>query len=186
MSIEDGARKCINCDTWQNWRGHLNFSVPVLTLLLSILTIGLTAGRELYKEITWKPEVAIISSALRGAAANSREFNYLLVEIRNFEDVDVDVSQVSCRSKIKNNHAGEPQSWSLELGFAVNHNPSRSRSITVKSQTSNVHEIELRGQIGEVPDINDILETVPVVCIATFYVRTDKYEIGFEPYIRSI
>ena len=57
--IDTRAVKCTYCDTWQNWRGYLNFSVPVLSLLLAILSVTFSSGREFYEYITSTPNVHV-------------------------------------------------------------------------------------------------------------------------------
>jgi hypothetical protein len=42
--IAQSARKCIHCDTYQDWRGYLAFSSTVLALLVALLSVATVAG----------------------------------------------------------------------------------------------------------------------------------------------
>ena len=47
----DGARKCIHCDSFQDWRRHLNISSTVLALmiaLISVISLSYPIFRELW------------------------------------------------------------------------------------------------------------------------------------------
>ena len=51
---------CTECTSWQNWRGQLNLSVPVLSLLLALATVVFSSGREFYQAITYKPNLDVL------------------------------------------------------------------------------------------------------------------------------
>jgi len=51
---------CTECTSWQNWRGKLNLSVPVLSLLLALATVIFSSGREFYQAITYKPNLDVL------------------------------------------------------------------------------------------------------------------------------
>lgn len=38
--IEDEASKCVHCDSFQNWRRHLNISTSVLSLLVALTSVS--------------------------------------------------------------------------------------------------------------------------------------------------
>ncbi len=41
--IEPGATKCVHCESFQNWKRHLQFSSTVLSLLIALFSVaGLT------------------------------------------------------------------------------------------------------------------------------------------------
>ena len=42
--IANSARKCIHCDTYQDWRRYLTFSSTVLALLVALLSVATVAG----------------------------------------------------------------------------------------------------------------------------------------------
>lgn len=37
--IEDGAIKCVHCDSYQNWRKYIQFSNTVLSLLVALISV---------------------------------------------------------------------------------------------------------------------------------------------------
>ena len=51
------AKLCAECGHWQNWQSNVGFSVPVLSLLLAIVTVVFSSGREFYEYVTEKPKV---------------------------------------------------------------------------------------------------------------------------------
>jgi hypothetical protein len=51
---------CTECNSWQNWRSKLNFSVPVLSLLLALMTVIFSSGREFYQAITYTPKLDVL------------------------------------------------------------------------------------------------------------------------------
>lgn len=45
--IEDGASKCLHCDSQQNWRRHLGFSSTILSLLIALGSVTALAIQNL-------------------------------------------------------------------------------------------------------------------------------------------
>lgn len=64
--IEKGATKCIHCDSYQNWRRHINVSSTVLALLVALISVLTTS-------------IPIIKNALVG------ENSDILVIYQNYE-----------------------------------------------------------------------------------------------------
>jgi hypothetical protein len=63
QDIPAAALKCTHCDAWQNWRGALSFSIPVLSLLLAILSVVFSSGRQFLEWLTYAPKVdAVVSN----------------------------------------------------------------------------------------------------------------------------
>ncbi|RXG85621.1 hypothetical protein [Bradyrhizobium vignae] len=92
---------CTECSSWQNWRGLLNFSVPVLSLLLALATVIFSSGREFYQAITYKPKLDVLLTKLD--INNEREPwkpGHLRVSIVNneSEDIILDVT-IECTAK---------------------------------------------------------------------------------------
>jgi ribosomal protein L40E len=57
LPLPTDAKLCAKCGHWQNWRSHIGFSVPVLSLLLAIVTVVFSSGREFYEYVSEKPKV---------------------------------------------------------------------------------------------------------------------------------
>jgi hypothetical protein len=124
-------RKCERCKVEyrpvrQDWRGALNFSIPVLTLILAILTVIFSSGREFYNAVTYTPRVdAIISDAKINLSKTATPYIYemhggihgLLV---NGEDLIVTVwSIMDCRLLNSEAMFGRPsdEEGSFGLGY---------------------------------------------------------------------
>ena len=94
--IPAAAVKCTHCDTWQNWRGLLNFSIPVLSLILAILTVIFSSGREFYKAVTYTPRVNAMAADISLTNFGTLEGAMQLV-LFNGEDAIVPVStSITC------------------------------------------------------------------------------------------
>ncbi|MBY5668781.1 hypothetical protein HFO43_09510 [Rhizobium leguminosarum] len=95
------ATKCVECDSWQNWRGALNFSVPILSLLLALATVVFSSGREFYNSVFYSPKTYLLLSKLD--INNSRDTwapGDLNVVIVNNEDEDIVVnSGLECNAE---------------------------------------------------------------------------------------
>lgn len=61
-SIPEGALKCTECGSFQNWRRHLDFSSLVLSLLVALLSVSGIVIPALYK--TLNPPKSQVQSAL--------------------------------------------------------------------------------------------------------------------------
>lgn len=48
--IKNGARKCINCDSYQDWRRYFQFNIVVLSLLVALISV-LTASIPIVKSM---------------------------------------------------------------------------------------------------------------------------------------
>lgn len=68
LSIPVRAAKCTNCDSWQDWRRSFSFSLPALSLLLAIISVLFSSGRDFYTVIMAKPKVDILLAGLSFAA----------------------------------------------------------------------------------------------------------------------
>lgn len=41
--IEEGAKKCTECDSYQDWRRHFSFGTVVLSLLIALISVSTTS-----------------------------------------------------------------------------------------------------------------------------------------------
>lgn len=72
-SIQDGARKCIHCDSFQDWRRFLNMSGTVLALLVALITVSSTALPQMIALLT--PSFSEVSVVQRGFKGNQLAFH---------------------------------------------------------------------------------------------------------------
>ncbi len=63
--IAAGARKCIHCDSFQDWRGNLGVSATVLSLLVALVSVLTASAPILTKTLT--PERSDLAFAFQGA-----------------------------------------------------------------------------------------------------------------------
>lgn len=63
--IAVGARKCIHCDSFQDWRGNLGVSATVLSLLVALVSVLTASAPILTKTLT--PERSDVAFAFQGA-----------------------------------------------------------------------------------------------------------------------
>ena len=61
-SLPRTALICKECKNWLDWRAYVNFGVPVLSLVLAILTVTFSSGREFFEKITYRPKVDFVFS----------------------------------------------------------------------------------------------------------------------------
>ena len=59
QTINDGATKCVHCDTIQNWRRYLVLSQSVLALLLALIAILTVVGPQLYDFVMTKANIRL-------------------------------------------------------------------------------------------------------------------------------
>jgi hypothetical protein len=85
------AQICTGCSSWQNWRGMLNFSVPVLSLLLALATVVFSSGREFYQALTYRPNVYLLLTRMTVDNANDERWKPgdLDISIVNNENEDI-------------------------------------------------------------------------------------------------
>lgn len=66
-SIRAGAKKCINCDSFQDWRRFLNMSGTVLALLVALVTVSSAALPKLKELLTLSySEVLVLERGFKG------------------------------------------------------------------------------------------------------------------------
>ena len=92
---------CTECTSWQNWRGKLNVSVPVLSLLLALATVIFSSGREFYQAITYRPKLDVLLAKMdMNNTSDPWKPGDLQVSIVNNENEDIVLAtRIECTAK---------------------------------------------------------------------------------------
>ena len=70
--IAASARKCIHCDTWQDWRRYLVFSNTVLALLVALISVA-TVAAPVFRDMLTTKDSHLIGS-FQGVTDNGAVF----------------------------------------------------------------------------------------------------------------
>jgi hypothetical protein len=186
-----GAIYCTNCENWLNWRRFVNFSLPVLSVILAILTVGLTSGRDVYNAIMFDPSIDVVLDNIeldKNPEVGERPqamIGKINVLVANSEDRFVTASKL-LECKLSNVKVPTEVLTARYLIFSeVNgrYQPSDFVSVAAKSQTS----LEFGGVYSEGADFDKMLQADTQGYVAVIKTSCNfKYYFAGKPYERTI
>jgi hypothetical protein len=130
------ALVCTECNNWQNWRGQFQLSPTLLSLVLAILTVTFTSGRDFYMFLTAKPKVEAVVSYLSFSGETNVTPEDLEMSFVNNEDRNVIVDgSVWCDAKNVDSGVGGLKIHFLYL-FQPDGSPALGRVFLIPSKAT--------------------------------------------------